>query len=270
MKNKIVNNNAARRHGFVSGRKTLQRLALPAALLFASGTTYGAHPLITEDTGTQGTGKTQIEVTSEFGRERDGAHVDTTDLAVVLTRGITDTLDLALALPWQQVRERDSGASTTERGVGDTEIFAKWRFYEQGDLSFALKPSLTLATGDESRGLGAGRTGAALAFIASLQPAPWAFHVQAGWRWNNNKLDERDGLWHASTAVTRDIGPWKLLADIGIERNADPAASRDPAFALIGFIYAVREGLDLDLGYKVGLNDPETDHTVMAGITWRF
>jgi len=265
-----MNNNMVRHSVSNGAAKHLLGFVLPVALLFASGSARAAHPLITEDTGTQGTGKTQVELTSEFGRERDGAHVDTTEVVVVLTRGVTDTLDLALTLPWQRVRERDNGASTTARGVGDTEIFAKWRFYEQGDLSFALKPALVLATGDESRGLGAGRTGAALAFISSLQPAPWGFHFQAGWRLNKNKLEERDGLWHASAAVTRDIGPWKLLADIGIERNADPAASRDPVFALAGFIYAVREGLDVDFGYKFGLNDPETDRTIQAGVTWRF
>ncbi len=258
----------------MSTRLTITRrsraLSIPLALLFASGTAYGAHPLITEDTGTQGAGKTQIEFTSEFVRERDGTKVDGTQLAVVFTRGITDTLDLALTLPWQRLRTHAAGGVATENGLSDVEVTAKWRFFEQGDVSLALKPGLSFPSGDEQRGLGSGRTGASLYLVTSFQPAPWAYHVHAGWRQHRNDLGEHEGIWHFSAAVTRDISPWKLVADFSADRNPAPGTERHPAFVVVGAIYSVRKDLDLDLGYKAGLTVPATDRSLLAGITWRF
>jgi hypothetical protein len=265
MNNKIVHNSIPNR-----AARNLLQLALPAALLLASEGVRAAHPLVTEDTDVQGPGRTQIEFIAEFGRDRDGPHVNISDFLVVIAHGITDTVDLGLELPWQRIHERDNSAATTQRGINDAEIFAKWRFYQKDDLSFQLSPAIILATGDESQGLGAGRTGAALVFRAALEPAPWGYFFQAGFRWNKNRLDEREDLWHASFAVTRDIGPLKLAADIGIERNPDPSAGRDPAFALAGIIYTIRKGLDASFGYKFGLNEPEVDRTLLTGLTWRF
>jgi hypothetical protein len=88
---------------------------------------------------------------------------------------------------------------------------------------------------------------------------------------NNNRADEKENLWHASLA-----SEWKaseaarIVANIGIEKNADPAADTDPAFALIGIVYALSQDLDIDLGYKFGMSDPETDQTVLAGMAFRF
>lgn len=248
----------------------LLQVVLPAALLLAGGAARGAHPLITEDTGTQGAGKTQIELVSEYGRERDGARENTTEVAIVVTRGITETLDLALALPWQKARVDDGSGWASERGIGDAELAAKWRFYEQDKLTLALRPAISIPSGDEDRGLGSGRTGGALSFIASYEADPWAWHFYTGWRYNRNVHGERDGIWHVSTAVTRAVGPLKLLADIGIERNAAPDADQHPAFLIVGAIWSLQDNLELDIGYKVGLNDAETDRTLLAGITWRF
>jgi hypothetical protein len=67
--------------------------------------------------------------------------------------------------------------------------------------------------------------------------------------------------------VVKDLS---VVANIGAERNPDRNSNTDPAFILGGVIYAVSEGLDVDLGVKAGLNKTETDSTVLAGITWRL
>ena len=43
-----------------------------------------------------------------------------------------------------------------------------------------------------------------------------------------------------------------------------------PAFILGGIIYSITENFDMDLGVKGGLNKPETDLTILAGIAMRF
>lgn len=44
----------------------------------------------------------------------------------------------------------------------------------------------------------------------------------------------------------------------------------DPAFILGGLIYSISKNLDIDFGIKGGLNKPETDYAILAGIAWRF
>ena len=81
---------------------------LPATLAFA------AHPLITEDTGTQGQGNRQLELTLEYGHdEAADAEEDAADLAAVFSYGLRDNLDLICCrfllraqIPWRMGRRR--------------------------------------------------------------------------------------------------------------------------------------------------------------------
>jgi hypothetical protein len=60
------------------------------------------------------------------------------------------------------------------------------------------------------------------------------------------------------------------VANAGCEKTADKESKINPAFILGGIIYSPVEYLDLDIGYKHGLNSPETDYTLLAGLTVRF
>lgn len=147
----------------------------------------------------------------------------------------------------------------------------KWKFWERAGTSLAFKPGVAFPTGDEEKGMGTGKYGLSAFLIGTQESEPWAFHLNLGYHRNNNRSGEEENLWHASLAAE-----WKaseragIVANVGIEKNADPGAEDDPSFALVGFIYAVSEDLDIDIGYKAGLNDPETDQTVLAGLAWRF
>jgi len=37
-----------------------------------------------------------------------------------------------------------------------------------------------------------------------------------------------------------------------------------------GLMYFIMENLDVDLGIKYGLNKPETDYTLLIGVTFKF
>ena len=72
---------------------------------------FGAHPLITDDTGTQGKGKFQLELNGEYGHENEGSAVeDTTDMAATLTYGINDQIDISVGVPYSFIRREDSGS----------------------------------------------------------------------------------------------------------------------------------------------------------------
>ena len=135
----------------------------------------------------------------------------------------------------------------------------------------ALKPGISIPTGNDEKGLGAGLLGGHLFLIASQELGSWAFHGNLGYIRNENKVDERKDIWHASFATTWEvIKNLKLVSNVGIERSPDEDANNDPTFLIGGIIYSVNENFDVDLGVKYGLTKPEADISAMAGITLRF
>lgn len=247
-------------------------LIFPVILLFFGGHSFAAIPFITEDTGTQGKGKFQIELIGEYGS--DSEHIitaKTTDLSATLTYGAIDPVDIILSIPYQAWRTDGSGSTAKGDGIGDIAIEAKWRFIEQEGLSLALKPGFTVPTGDEQKDLGAGRATYHLYFIATEEISPWSINVNLGYIRNENATDERKDIWHASIDALYDLTKeLKLGLDIGVGRNPDSSSKTPPAYILGGLIWALRENLDIGLGLKGGFTKPETDISVRGGITWRF
>jgi hypothetical protein len=233
---------------------------------------YAAHPLITDDTGTQGKGKFQFELNGEYGHDsEDGVSANTAKVAGALTYGATDNLDIVLGIPYQYIWTRRSGDTNRENGPGDVSLELKWRFYASDGLSFALKPGFTLPTGDEVKGLGAGKATYSMFFITTKEIKPWEFHLNLGYIRNENKSNERKDLWHASLAGEFEVvKALKVVGNIGIERNTDRTVDIHPAFILGGLIYSISENFDIDFGIKGGLTKPEADYTFLTGITWRF
>lgn len=236
------------------------------------GPVFAAHPLITDDTGTQGKGRFQLEVNGEYGSNKDeGVKTRTTQLASTLTYGIADPLDIALSFPFQHIKTDDPGGVTKASGISDLCLDVKWRLYEKDGLSLALKPGLTLPAGDDEKGLGTGKTTYHLFFIGSKELKPWAFHLNIGYIRNKNKNGERTNLMHASLASTVEvIRDLKIVGNIGIQSDVDRTANNHPAFILGGLIYSFSEKLEIDLGIKGGLTKSETDYSVLAGLTSRF
>ena len=245
--------------------------------LFIACPSWAAHPLITDDTGTQGKGKFQLELNGQSDWDNEdvnGTSVKTTggQVATTLSYGIAENVDLVLSLPYQWGRTEENEATAyDENGIGDMVFETKWRFFEKDGFSIALKPGISIPTGNNEKGLGTGQLGGHLFLIASQELGSLAFHGNLGYIRNENNADERKDIWHASLATTWEaLKNLKLVANIGIERNRDDNASNDPAFLIGGVIYSVAENFDVDCGIKYGLNSSETDLSLMAGITFRF
>lgn len=162
-----------------SGFKTLKMKGLICSVMcllsISSLTTdvFAAHPLITDDTGTQGKGKFQLELNGEYGHDKeDGITTKTTQAATTLSYGVTDPVDIVLGIPYQHIRTKDSESVTKGDGISDISLELKWRFYEQDGLSFALKPGVTLPAGDDEKGLGSGKVTYHLFFIGTKEMKP--------------------------------------------------------------------------------------------------
>jgi hypothetical protein len=233
---------------------------------------FGAHPLITEDTGTQGQGRFQLELTAELGHEEERAlHEDGFDRAVVLTYGVLDNLDVLLTVPHTRNVVQEDGLRTTDEGLGDIGLDAKWRFFEKDGVSVAVKPGVRFPTGDEDKGLGAGEFNYSVFLVTSFENDPWGYHIHIGYVRNRNVLDERNAIHHTSLAVTYAVrSDWQLVADLGNFTTPNPDFDEDTTFLILGAIYSVTDDFDLDFGVKRGVSEPETDVTWLLGLAWRF
>lgn len=247
---------------------------MEAALLVLvfSGVSFGAHPLITDDTGTQGRGKFQLELNHEFNHEdTNGVEESLYNVSTILSYGVIDSMDFVVGLPYQFITTKEGGVKTRENGISDMSLELKWRFFEREGLSLALKPGLSIPTGDDEKSLGTGKVGGGLQFIATKEIEPWAFHFNAGYKRNETTVEEQTDLWNVSLAAERGVCKWlRVVANVGAERNTDRTDDTPAAFLLGGLIFALTENLDLDIGVKGGLSEPEADYALLAGIAFRF
>ncbi|MDA8085183.1 MAG: transporter [Nitrospiraceae bacterium] len=249
-----------------------QSMLSASMILILCSPSFAAHPLITDDTGTQGRGNFQLEVNGGYGHnEDDGTTTKESQVSTTLTYGISEPVDIAIGLPCQHIRTEGPGGGTSDYGISDFSLEVKWRFWEKDGLSFALKPGITLPTGDEEKGLGAGDATCHLFFIGTKEIRPWAFDLNLGYIRNQNDIGEEKDIWHASLAATVEVArKLKLAGNIGAERNNVRNLNTPPAFILGGLIYSLWQNFDIDGGVKRGLTRPAENYTLLAGITWRL
>lgn len=257
---------------------------LASALMLSSTPLFAAMPLQTDDTGTQGKGHGQIETGFESVSDKEneaGVSCKTTGGAVSATfsYGLTETIDLVAGLPLEWYTEKENGVKVADgNGIGDLALQIKWRFYDDADAGFslALKPGITIPTGDERKGLGTGKVSGNVTLIATREAELASYHVNLGYSRNEYRLDEdsassRKNIWHASVAAELNVTDrLRAVGDIGIETNPEKDSDTDPAWILGGLIYGVSDNTDLDIGIRGGLNDAETDTALLAGVTMRF
>jgi len=247
------------------------RLAV-ALLAVAGGAAEAAHPLLTEDTGTQGEGNVQLEVMVDKARDHPpGAKVRELQTTMVLSYGLLDQADLQLGLPYLRQHLHDALGRRADRGPLDATVDLKWRFYESDGLSLGLKPGITLPDGNERRGFGSGRVTWGALLILSFETGPWAFHSHAGYRRNNNSANQRDALAHVSGALTyKATEQIRLVADLSADSNPDRANHSSLRYSVLGFIYSATPKLDFDVGLKHGHGQAATDRALLVGATLRW
>lgn len=240
-----------------------------AVAAFLPSASFATHPLVTDDTGTQGAGGFQFELSSDQSRAaKGGVNSRTALISSTLTYGLTDELDIAVGLPYQLI---SNDGEPQVRGMSDAALGAKWRFHEKDGLSIGLKPQVFIPTGNELRGLGSGKAAYGVNLLASYEIDNYTLLSNAGYTYSNNVLGTRKNIWNASAAVVWNAMPkTRLLLDVGAYSNADPLSSRHPAFAVAGAVYSPHEKLDLDVGIKKGLNSAEVNFAVGVGVAVRW
>lgn len=257
----------------------------PAALagVAAPRPARAAHPLMTDDAATLGRRVVQVELGSAVSRDRsragDGTRTreDAAEVVLAVGAGLRGDLDLTLGVPLAGARTVAEGDAAQARGgLGDLTLDLKWRAMEAGGLAVALRPGVTLPTGDARRGLGTGRACFAATLIVSQELGPVSLHanlayLRDAYAGSADRRTLRADRLRASAATVLEVTPTvRLAADAGAERDPDRSEDAWGAHALGAALVAVSPRVDLDAGVKVGLTAPATDVTALFGLTCRF
>lgn len=242
------------------------RLAVIGSLCVAAPA-HAAHPLQTEDTGTQGTGNVEIE--NGFLRLRSGPDAVFTYQPQV-SIGLSPTVD-AIVQPsfigWHTAGPGGPDAS----GIGDTNADFKWRFFGIDPVSFAMRAGLELPTAQHGLGLPHGDVSTHALAVMTVDEAPTSWHANLGVTHDPALTGTRTTLMGASAAVLHAVTEsFYLTADTSFGQSSDPRRHGWPGTLLGGVIYTVRPGFDLDLGWQASLHDAPVARAWLAGATWRF
>jgi hypothetical protein len=233
---------------------------------------HAAHPLITEDTGTQGRGNFQAELTNEqFTIQEDAGDQKLALTTLTLTYGMTDSVDMLLSVPYLKLGASPGNDTPSTQGMGDIGLDVKWRFYEKDNLSIAIKSGVTFPTGDDVLNLGAGRHTWSAYIVSSYALEQWAFHLHLGYLHFSNNFNDNVNIWHASAAVERKLtDDLRIVFDAGVDTNTDPEARKDLVFVITGLVYSPRPNIDLDIGYKIVDADTSRANALLTGFALRW
>ena len=250
--------------------KTLPLLCATALSLPCS--VFAAHPLNTEDTGTQGRGNFQLEVNFEHShQDYNDSHSNSTIKAATLSYGLNDDIDIMFTLPHTDATSVEADEHVHNHGYNDRALDLKWRFYEEDGVSFALKPEITFPTGDHNQGLGEGKHTYALAIINTIELNPWQINWHVNYRRNHNLEGEREHLWHYSVSALRQFGDTlRLVVDVGSDTAPVKTDNHDTHYIVLGAIYSPSTRFDLDVGIRKEINGAAISHTFMAGVAVRW
>lgn len=86
-----------------------------------------------------------------------------------------------------------------------------------------------------------------------------------------NRDAYRQDIWLAGlSGQVRVIEKLWFVGEVGVARNPDMNSDTPPAYVLGGLIYEITKNVDLDIGYRHGLNKPMVDYSILSGITVQF
>lgn len=237
-----------------------------------------AQPLITDDTGTQGRGGQQVELSQSSERaSQAGLRSRSRASGLTYTFGVSEQADVFLGTSFLGLRPANSAPTS---GWGSNVLGAKWRLWdlESSKTSLAIKPEwiMPVSGAREFSELGVGKASYALTLIATQEVPFGAIHLNAQMgrdRFRNAQDNERHQ--RLSVASVWDVSvSFKLALDLGqqtVRRQEGPALRS--RFVEIGTIYSPSKSQDWALGLiRSSDNDSpqSTSNTLTGGWTLRF
>jgi hypothetical protein len=260
-------------------------VAVLSLLLIMAATAYAGPPLITDDAGTVDVGKVEIELngTHIYDRERSNG-ISARRGAVAgearLTAGLCKNLEVSLAVlyTFSDRTTEDGNLTGKADGFGDMAVELKYAFAELDGITFAVKPSVILPTGNYNAGLSdiRWRLGGNLIASREFDEGAYALHVNLGYdhhdyRTEQARISNHSNLWFGSLGgEARVAKALTTVTELGLSTTQDKTTNELTGFAQVGARYELNEYLDVHAGFKFGLTKPEDDLTVRYGLVLKF
>jgi hypothetical protein len=177
-----------------------RRIVAALALCLGASTARAGPPFLTDDPEPVDLHHMEINAIlqgTRAGDDRSGA------ASGELNYGCARETQCHVALP--VAFDRSSGGPL-RTGLGDVELGVKYRFLDEDDSgwSAAVYPTVTLPTGDASRGLGNGRAQWLLPLWVQRSAGDW--HWDAGVSWLANPAQGARDSWYAGLLGQRAFG----------------------------------------------------------------
>jgi hypothetical protein len=242
---------------------------LAMALAGSSLTVQALQPLVSDDTGTQGLGKHQLE--STFSRSRvSGEPRRNSEIAAVYAYGLKSDMDIFFGVSHAHIQKF--------RGWGNPLVGVKWRVLESSDqlTSLAITPELRLPVSlrSEAEGLGTGKPSGYLNVVISHALPEASFHLNLGWgrdRYISSAIAPHEKSQRASLASVFELGPqWRLALEAGQERKRAAQDSISTRFVGGGLILSLKDDLEVSMGLHRILSGPEKASTSTIGLAMRY
>lgn len=229
-------------------------------------------PLITDNTGTQGKGNCQIELSNGLGYHNQHRCYQTiSEISGVYTYGLAEKADIVLGIPFINVSTISDTAFSKAAGFSDVSIELKYRIVNCNNFSLAVKPGFSAPTGDEDQDLGAGKFSGSFFLISTVEISSILINANIGYLQNNNVCGSAKNIWHSSLAADyRANEKLHIVVNTGLEKNPEVNNDIPPAFALLGFYYFINDNFEIGAGYKNGITSAETKHSFTYSLTIRF
>lgn len=243
-------------------RRAAAIVALACSCAATTAPSHAAHPSLTEDAGTQGARRVELEVGTTFAHGPDGR---LRSVEPQLSIGVTEQLD-AIVLPTFVAID---AADLRVRGAGATTTDIKWRFLELEDLDFALRAGVDWPTG--SNALGGDRSSLHALLVATRRIGDTTVSFNAGVDRQSPAFGERRLVARLALGIVHPVHEvLTLVGDLAIQSNPAVAQSTAPGVASVGLIARIAPTTFVDVGYRLALNDVARPHAVAAGITFHW
>ncbi|MDA5193907.1 hypothetical protein [Govanella unica] len=158
-------------------------------------------------------------------------------------------------------------------GFGDVEIEGKWQFLDAKDnslgVAMGINPELTLATGNDRKGLGTGNTEIYLPLVMSKKVGPWEFGGEIGY---HHMFEQHEDEMTYGVLVMRRVAPdLRLGAELVVD--APPSHFSDYDLTMNGgFKWALSSKVELHglVGHSLRTVDGNDVLKVKVGLDWKF
>ena len=253
---------------------------LSAVIMLWSGSAFATHPLLGDDTGTQGPGRVLVESNINYLKHNE---FKSTAVPVAFTTGIGEIMDAAVEVPYLWLHPSPVTGSD-ENGISDVIIRFKHRFFEREkkdgehdkvEQSLAYQVAFIQPTGDEEKGLGSGTSRWGARLISSSEWETIEINANLGYESSGRALRRGNFTFEHAVLVSvaaeyERVKPWEPVVELSVVRVKGSDGYSRIVTALVGLIYEPSEDFYVDAGVRVGLNSHSEDYALLAGFGYKF